>query len=717
MMLHFKELFARWDDYVNTPRKTRKDARRLHYDDTNRICFDIEVSSAEHNGTKIAWPYIIMVCINGNAFYSRRFEDARDLFDRLQTDRAVRVVYVHNLSYEFQFLRNILEFDDVFARTRRKPLLARYGNVEFRCSYFLSNMSLAQVGENYCTQHKAVGDLDYTKIRTPRTMLTGKELHYCAQDVLVLDEYIAHCLRDAGGKYKQIPYTSTGYVRQAYMDFLKNKNWYKSQKRTVKTLSPPLELHMILQRAYCGGITHANYMCTYRAKTFSGLDSCVRNVWSCDKASSYPWAIVSQKYPMTEFRQVKGNCRSMASKPGVAWVARVTLHNITTRSANCLLSRHKCFGLDRALDSNGRIYRARRLSLYCTDIDLANIFDMYVHLNDDGSRRDLTLDDVDIDSMWYSTYGYLTKSMVLFVLDLYRKKTTLKGVEGKETLYAKSKRLINSVYGMCVMDPYSDHVHYNCDRQAWDEDAPPVEQDLLDYYEKYKTVLCYQWGVWITAHARRSLVKCMRALGDDCLYVDTDSVKFPGDHSADIERINAEIHADNRAACKHFGLDWSLYAPKDKHGTPHEIGLFETEYRCQFFKTLGCKRYIVVPYDGDIHATVAGVPKIAIDTYLNSAEHLEEMIDRFCDHMQLSGAYRADGTNDSHKITMTYIDADAPVVYHVIDYLGDPDDVTVGHCIHASGADFSMTVAEDYMLAIKTIVSEKKRIIRRGVTI
>ena len=53
-------------------------------------------------------------------------------------------VAVHNLSYEFQFLRGVFHFseEDVFCMKSRKILSARLPHIEFHCSYIHSNMSL-----------------------------------------------------------------------------------------------------------------------------------------------------------------------------------------------------------------------------------------------------------------------------------------------------------------------------------------------------------------------------------------------------------------------------------------------------------------------------------------------------------------------------------------------------------------------------------------------
>ena len=96
---------------------------------------------------------------------------------------------MHNLSYEFQFLRNILEWDSVFCRSARKPIKCvakEYPNIEWRCSYMLTRLSLDSWGKQLGV-HKQKGDLDYEEIRTPLTPLTDKELKYCEYDCLVLE--------------------------------------------------------------------------------------------------------------------------------------------------------------------------------------------------------------------------------------------------------------------------------------------------------------------------------------------------------------------------------------------------------------------------------------------------------------------------------------------------------------------------------------------------
>ena len=152
------------------------------------VSFDIETSSFYDAGEKRAVMYCWQSLIDNDIFImGRTYEDMRLYFDILSeafdtSDDTRIIVWVHNLGYEFQFIRKWIEWSKVFAVDKRTPVYAvTASGIEFRCSYILSGYSLAnlarQVGES-----KKVGDLDYSLIRTPKTPLTEKEIGYCFYD-------------------------------------------------------------------------------------------------------------------------------------------------------------------------------------------------------------------------------------------------------------------------------------------------------------------------------------------------------------------------------------------------------------------------------------------------------------------------------------------------------------------------------------------------------
>lgn len=189
--------------------------------------FDIETSSFYQDNivkseNKRAIMYIWQFGIQQLVTFGRTWEDfllfIKYLSEDLQLNEKNRlVVWVHNLSYEWQFIRKLFTWDEVFLMEERVPVKARTGGIEFRCSYKLSNKSLASVGKDLESQgitgfKKKTGDLDYSKIRTPATSLTEEELGYCEYDIRVLNRYIEEKIK-VDGDITRIPLTNTGYVR------------------------------------------------------------------------------------------------------------------------------------------------------------------------------------------------------------------------------------------------------------------------------------------------------------------------------------------------------------------------------------------------------------------------------------------------------------------------------------------------------------------------
>ena len=112
--------------------------------------FDIEVSSFYNNGEKNATMYIWQFGILNWVTYGRTWEEFQCFLGAVSTVLGLSknlklIVYVHNLSYEWQFIRNVLPFEKVFLLEERKPVYAIMGGFEFRCSLKLSSKSLEKV--------------------------------------------------------------------------------------------------------------------------------------------------------------------------------------------------------------------------------------------------------------------------------------------------------------------------------------------------------------------------------------------------------------------------------------------------------------------------------------------------------------------------------------------------------------------------------------------
>ena len=97
--------------------------------------------------------YIWQLGICGINFTGRTWEQLlealRAVKDALGISLQKRlVIYVHNLSYEFQWMRKWLSWKQVFAIDSRKVAYAvTEDGFEFRCSYILTGKSLEMVGK------------------------------------------------------------------------------------------------------------------------------------------------------------------------------------------------------------------------------------------------------------------------------------------------------------------------------------------------------------------------------------------------------------------------------------------------------------------------------------------------------------------------------------------------------------------------------------------
>ena len=529
----------------------------------------------------------------------RTWDEFLDLQNRIKLSLPADhwlVVYVHNLSYEFQFLKGIYQFtpDDIFAIASRKLIKCdMWGCFEFRCSYKLTNMSLKQFTTRMKVEHTKLSgeEFDYSVKRYPWTELSDEELEYCVNDVLGLVEAVNKLMDRDGDTLQTIPLTSTGYVRRNAKRAMREGIHHNF----VYSILPDYETYRALREAFRGGNTHAN-------RYYAG--DIVENVHSADRSSSYPAVMCNCEFPMTEFvpilpkdlnKEYIARCITIRHK---ALLLRIGIRNLELRDKfwGCpYLSKDKCRNIHKAIDTedNGRILEAEYLETTVTDIDLKIIMEEYT-----GQIIFL--------QGWYSSYKKLPEALINEVIKYYKDKTELKGVKGQEIFYDKAKALLNSLYGMMAQDPVKHSVIFQ-QFGDWEEDEIP-DEELLGKSNK-RAFLAYQWGVWVTAHSRDALERGIRLVHDtegaDFIYCDTDSVKYTG--SVDWSGYNA----DRVAEC----LDSGAYAT-DTSGVTHYMGVFETEddpdtgvaYR--YFKTLGAKKYAYVEREGEgVHCTIAGVNK------------------------------------------------------------------------------------------------------------
>ena len=202
---------------------------------------------------------------------------------------------------------------------------------------------------------------------------------------------------------------------------------------------------------------------------------------------------------------------------------------------------------------------------------------------------------------YFAHQDYLPKELKDEIFHYFDKKSKLKGVEGSEYEYIKSKNKLNSIYGMCVTDILHRKINFiDGEYQQATTSVDDQEEQLDKYYKSRNNFLSYQWGVFVTAYARRQLQIALNIVGFDAVYCDTDSVKYLFDHDKDFEYINNKI----RQYCKDNDIVHSV----EVNGKIYELGTFDNEGKYDQFKTLGAKKY-AFSKDGKLGITVSGLAK------------------------------------------------------------------------------------------------------------
>lgn len=560
----------------------------------------------------LALPYIWQFSCDGTVYYGREWRDFLHVLDDIPRIMECEI-WVHNLSYEFMFLSNFLHWKDVFARNKHKPIKAvsvEYPNITFRCSYFLTRLSLATWGEQL-GQLKLVGDLDYEPIRTPYTELTKKELAYCEQDCLIVEAGIKQYVKQYGNQ-NSIPLTQTGTVRlEAKNRLFKNRRYGSFIKKLVPKHAREYKR---LQKIFAGGYSHANYW--YSGKTIRGV------IEHYDFASSYPTVMVCEKYPMSPWVYTGKHTMPKDSRfADFAYIAHIKVRKLTCTSFNTYLQRSKCAVVNSPEESdfnhdqfdNGRIRKAYELETWITEQDWLTI------------KNNYEWESLEVLHLYESRKEYLPRELVNYILELYANKTELKGVAGKEELYLQSKQYINSIFGMMVTAIVQADVTIEGDEwkvSHLTEDF--VDKKLVDLkgMKDRKYFLSYSWGCWVTAYARRNLWRCIESVDSDVLYCDTDSIFVMGHH--EFSWYNNLVTQKIYDACKAQGLLFSRTRPKTPKGVEKPLGIFEKEDECTEFKTLGAKRYVERRLDGHLYLTVSGINKEAVHM-------LHDNIDNFTD--------------------------------------------------------------------------------------
>lgn len=591
----------RWDIFDPDPPIEHKDPNNkgLYYKEINDYYTTIQSVSFVYEWT---FGYENVV------YYGRYLEDFKKLMDHILhdlrqhfsniTDEDLRtIIYIHNMPYDMQFLFNIYDVAESFQRKPHKQIyMLTTDGIEFRDSYIYANLSLDSISksnENY----KKISGYDYIKLRFPWTPMTEEELLYCRNDILSLWEYLTKEKETYHKRITSLPLTNTGKVRKgmtARVNLEDRSLFYKYQK-----LIPPIGIYKDMLQLFMGGVAHLNPI-------YNG--QLLIDVKSRDYTSSYPFVLLTEKYPVSQFVKWSGGFNKIKNNKNIAWYATMDIYNFKCINGFPYLPNYKIMKSEGVKIDNGRVFSGKHFRMLVTNVDYEIIVANY----------NLQPEQYQLSNIYIATADYLPEVTRNYILDLYVDKTRYKDDPENTDLYANAKNKFNSIYGMNVTQLIAPEVTFINEKKDFyieDFNDEIMQQQIEELKKKKCTITSFPIGVWCTAYARRNLYLGLNALpAMASIYTDTDSIKYlDPDGSLDVvfERINEMNYNKLKEALPdHL---FNKVDPCDIHGVPHLIGEFAEEQGYKEFKSFGAKKYAYVQPDKNgkdqIHITVAGLNK------------------------------------------------------------------------------------------------------------
>lgn len=641
------------------------------------------------SATAGATPYIWQFCIDGVAIYGREFKEVKKVLTYIsKKTRGHEVhIFIHNAAFEYQYLQELLKIKKRFFTEARKPLYFQYKNLYFRCSYRLTNLSLAKWGKNlHCD--KKVGQLDYYGLYSPRTKLSPEQLEYCEYDVLIMNKGL-HQYRDQYKHVAYIPLTQTGIPRRDLKALNQKEKGYLNKVAMMQPRTP--EEWKVQHFTYCGGLTLCNP---------KNVGKVLYNVGGIDKKSAYPFTFL-MKFPSTSFEQVTAPPVWDDGNHHICLVEFINLrakYDITPLSSTKrILIEGGVFAHDSETDfqkigiarNNGKIIKAKRYATYITEIDY-KLIKMYYDCDKEI-----------IHDHYIALSDYMPRHVIMYMLECYAKKTLLTGVD--EVMRARAKEILNALYGLAatalVHDDIIEDNDFNYIKTRLNDEQ--IQQELITLHQKkYKNVLPYCYGIYVTAYQRYFLMEMAHKFLkngrlDKLCYFDTDSIKalFDENDYKIIEEENERIIQWTKERCALQDIPYEMTCPKNTKGNREYLGTWEQDidspnkkyYQIKFIRAK-CYAYKLTPED-HVHHTIAGVPKAASNV-LHEVDDLKDGLtfDIF----------------NSRKSLLTYCDGNNPLVTM-------PDGYKVKNTcsVNIRPTSYTLKLDGEYKSLIKKYLSEK----------
>lgn len=397
------------------------------------------------------------------------------------------IFYFHNLKFDFSYIHYYLLQNDIKCNILEKNGViysAKFFNVELRDSMNFLQMSLAEVGKNYCKIYQKTS-IDYNVDYWHKASEEEKE--YCINDCKVLEEGLTNyfetlknVLISAGATYSAecMPYklTNSGIAFEAFKEL-----------SDFDTLCPKTTIseYRLFRKAYNGGYV------------FSRPSGVVKDVNMFDVNSMYPYVYSEKPLPFGNGK----TCRSFEEAEKYNFYICEIDIMYTLKDGYIPIIGGGINKLGKALY---KAFSDDIETLCVSNIDLKLIKRFY---------------NCEIAFKW--AVGFETKPY------FFKKHAdTFMAVKQNEKGAKRNvaKVLLNSPYGKTAMNGLHELKNYYIGADG------TIKNEIVGYQLSEESYQYLPIAIAITAYAREMLLTSAESIGfENIQYMDTDSIKFTGE--------------------------------------------------------------------------------------------------------------------------------------------------------------------------------------------
>lgn len=553
------------------------------------------------------------------------------------TKKKQMVIFVHNLAYDMQYLKDwlIMAFGSdykIIATSNHKFITFTIDSFIFKCSYKLSNKSLAKFCKDMNTEHQKIKVESgfYDAVTYQDDTLTKLQLKYQYTDVIALKEAVLEQMRIYNDTLATIPLTATGYIRRELRREYKKS--FSKNRRDFLSRQLDIDLYKLNREAFAGGYTHGNRF--MKNQTIEPPAGCT--IRHRDFVSHYPSILRCMTMPVGKWIYLM-NARDDKTIPELLeytdeyhLLINIRIENMTIRKGITMpYAQYSKFYLGseagtRFICDNGRVLvMDGKSDIVCTDLDIRILRQQYtfsydilsVYASRKGKLPQFILDTTDTFFHGKSEYKAVVEDLKHAGFGDFDSQ-----VLEANTNLMKSKNGLNSLYGCTSTDPVQSDMKMSAIDGKWStvpKTDKYIRKKLKEYYKSNNNTLSYSFGVFCTSWARYLLFMFLNAIGyDNAIYCDTDSCFYIStpENEAKIAELNNKLRADAETNgwyitnSKGKKVYYSYFADEDENITK--------------FRFLHSKCYCYIEDNGREHLTVAGVTALSRDGKTNRMQEL-----------------------------------------------------------------------------------------------